>query len=146
MPWNRDPARIIDEMIETVEEVQREAVFSLFSDIIQSTPVAEEGGGRLRSNWFLSGKTPSTKITGIRSEGQALGDLAAIFAMNADTFTLANNLPYAAKAEFGGFGYDPSSGKTTPDGYSTQAPYGMVRTNVVRWSQIVNEEARNRGR
>ena len=143
MPWNRDPARIIDEMIETVEEVQRESVFSLFSDVIISTPV---DSGRLRGNWFLSGKTPSSKVSSVRSEGQALGDLAAVFAMNTDTFTLANNLPYAAKAEFGGFGYDPSSGKTTPDGYSTQAPYGMIRTNVVRWSQIVNDEARKRGR
>ena len=143
MPWDKDPEKLIDEMIDIVQDVQRESVVSLFADIIISTPV---DSGRLRGNWFFTTTKPSVRVASVRSEGQAIADLEKIFTIKGDVFYLTNNLPYAAKAEFGGFGYDPESGKTTAGGYSTQAPYGMVRTNVVRWSQIVNDEARKRGR
>lgn len=46
---------------------------------------------------------------------------------NTLTFYFINVAPYAIKLEYGGYAKNTSSTLTTPDGYSTQAPQGMVR-------------------
>lgn len=42
-------------------------------------------------------------------------------------FYYANTAPYAHKLEYGGYAKNTASTLTTPDGYSTQAPKGIVR-------------------
>jgi hypothetical protein len=53
-------------------------------------------------------------------------------------FTLANNLPYANVIEYGGYQGD---GPNTVGGFSKQAPQGVVRVNVLRFQQLIDEEA-----
>lgn len=141
--FNSKVNEFIEEALDVTEAIQQEAVISLFSDIVIATPVDE---GRLRSNWFASGKNPSNAVNDTRSVGQALGLIKTVAkSVKGDTYTLTNNLPYAVTVEFGGFNYNPKSGKTTSSGFSTQAPQGMMRANTLRWSNLVNEEARKRG-
>lgn len=109
------------------EIVMRQVSMKLFSAIIKASPVDT---GRFRGNWQTTGVTPATGlIAGVDPTGNKAVNSAATFITNAPgwgTFTLTNNLPYAERLEYG---------------WSKQAPTGMVRINVVRFQQLINEEA-----
>lgn len=109
------------------ETVMRSVSLKLFSAIIKASPVDT---GRFRGNWQTTGVTPATGlIAGVDPNGNKAVNSAATFITNApgwDTFTLTNNLPYAERLEYG---------------WSKQAPVGMVRVNIARFQQLINEEA-----
>ena len=109
------------------ETVMRSVSLKLFSAIIKASPVDT---GRFRGNWQTTGVTPATGlIAGVDPTGGKAVNSAATFITNApgwDTFTLTNNLPYAERLEYG---------------WSKQAPVGMVRVNIARFQQLINEEA-----
>lgn len=109
------------------EKVMRSVSLKLFSAIIKASPVDT---GRFRGNWQTTGVTPATGlISGVDPTGNKAVNSAATFITNApgwDTFTLTNNLPYAERLEYG---------------WSKQAPVGMVRVNIARFQQLINEEA-----
>lgn len=111
----------------------------LFSAIITSSPVDT---GRFRANWMISGRQPDTSTTQEtdKSGGKTV-DSATNFILSAGDygmFTLSNNLPYAHVIEYGGY---PGDGPNTVGGFSKQAPNGMVRTNIARFDQLLNEAA-----
>ena len=88
----------------------------LFSRVILQTPVDT---GAARANWQVSRGEPITSITE-RSQTEALRDLPKkrnYGGLKEPTF-LTNNLPYIQRLEF--------------EGWSDQAPEGMVRINVLR--------------
>lgn len=109
------------------ETVMRSVSLKLFSAIIKASPVDT---GRFRGNWQTTGVTPATGlIAGVDPTGNKAVNSAATFITNApgwNTFTLTNNLPYAERLEYG---------------WSKQAPTGIVRVNVIRFQQLINEEA-----
>ena len=109
------------------ETVMRSVSLKLFSAIIKASPVDT---GRFRGNWQTTGVTPATGlIAGVDPNGNKAVNSAATFITNApgwNTFTLTNNLPYAERLEYG---------------WSKQAPVGMVRVNIARFQQLINEEA-----
>ena len=109
------------------ETVIRSVSLKLFSAIIKASPVDT---GRFRGNWQTTGVTPATGlIAGVDPTGNKAVNSAATFITNApgwNTFTLTNNLPYAERLEYG---------------WSKQAPTGIVRVNVIRFQQLINEEA-----
>lgn len=109
------------------ETVMRSVSLKLFSAIIKASPVDT---GRFRGNWQTTGVTPATGLlAGVDPTGNKAVNSAATFITNApgwDTFTLTNNLPYAERLEYG---------------WSKQAPVGMVRVNIARFQQLINEEA-----
>lgn len=109
------------------ETVMRSVSLKLFSAIIKASPVDT---GRFRGNWQTTGVTQATGlIAGVDTTGNKAVNSAATFITNApgwDTFTLTNNLPYAERLEYG---------------WSKQAPVGMVRVNIARFQQLINEEA-----
>lgn len=109
------------------ETVMRSVSLKLFSAIIKASPVDT---GRFRGNWQTTGVTPATGlIAGVDPTGNKAVNSAATFITNAPgwgTFTLTNNLPYAERLEYG---------------WSKQAPTGIVRVNVIRFQQLINEEA-----
>jgi hypothetical protein len=53
-------------------------------------------------------------------------------------FYLTNNLPYAEVIEFGGY----SQGPKVKNGFSRQAPKGVVRVTAKSFSRIFNVNAR----
>ena len=110
----------------------------LFSAVITSSPVDT---GRFRANWTASGSIPFSGVSGL-TDKTGLSTIDSItkyinVAPNYE-FTLSNNLPYAHVIEFGGY----PDGPKTAGGYSKQAPQGVVRTNIARFEQLLNEVVR----
>lgn len=109
------------------ETVMRNVSLKLFSAIIKASPVDT---GRFRMNWQATGPTPATGIVnGVDPSGSKAINLMAEFVSNAPdwkTFTLTNNLPYAQRLEYG---------------WSNQAATGIVRVNVLRLQQLLDQEA-----
>jgi len=128
MSFSVDVSEWIEKATEAPETIVRGTAIKLFSGIIKSSPVDE---GTFRSNWFVSGESPSTQANENASGAEA-GILARTESdVNAlidwEAITLTNNLPYARRLEFG---------------YSDQAPQGMVRVNAIRFNELIKEEAR----
>jgi len=101
------------------EEQVRGTLFSLTSRVIKETPVDT---GRLRNNWQSSIGSPLRgELSGVDKTGAGAIRRANSTIANlelGETFYFTNNLPYAARIEF--------------EGYSDQAPSGMLRVNVER--------------
>lgn len=127
MSFTLDVKAFCEKAKKNPETVMRSVTLKLFSAIIKASPVDT---GRFRGNWQTTGVTPATGlIAGVDPTGNKAVNSAATFITNApgwDTFTLTNNLPYAERLEYG---------------WSKQAPVGMVRVNIARFQQLINEEA-----
>jgi hypothetical protein len=133
--------------------LQRGVAIKLFSAVIKGSPVGSpkdweinQGlepaafhlpfpgyvGGRFRGNWRSSRVRPDRTATGegeaFPSQSDALVGVvkAATMGSRHDALWLANSLPYAFRLEY--------------EGWSGQAPEGMVRLNVTRFRSIIREE------
>jgi hypothetical protein len=108
-----------------LDEVPRKVVFRMFKNIIDKTPV-DKGGAR--ANWQTSTGSPATGTidTTDRTGAATLAKARAVLASaNAgDTIYMANNLPYIRRLE---------------EGYSQQAPAGMVALTVQEFAAIVKQ-------
>lgn len=142
------------------EKVIKAVTISLFGDIIRSSPVDR---GRFRANWFLSDATPSVRVTNSvdKSGAKAITNMqnGVTQASDFSTFTLTNNLPYSEVIEFGGYpnpvkrGSKVSKKGESParyeilsvNGFSRQAPQGVVRVNTVRFESILEKTANKLG-
>jgi hypothetical protein len=134
MSFTADVHRIAEKMGDSVENVAAATFIELFSSVIKDTPVDV---GRLRGNWQTTKNSPA------QSEIQRIGGAGPIAEAHAvvrkpDLYYLTNNLPYAEKVEFGGYGAGPK----TVGGFSIKAPRGMVRINVKRLKSILRRKAR----
>jgi hypothetical protein len=110
--------------------------------IITATPVHFKDGGRLKNNWFLTKNKPSQSKRGKNRGGS--GSFSSVDKMPRDVlgkeFYFTNNMPYANVVEYGGYPQNPVKGtwtgsnyqKLSQNGYSRQAPSGMVRINLVK--------------
>lgn len=140
MSFSVDVSKWVEKAKDAPETVVRNTALKLFSSIVISSPVDE---GTFRNNWFVSGITPSSAVNPNDDGGSASGvinrterDIEAL--LNWQTITFTNNLPYARVIEYGGF---KGSGAKTINGYSTQAPSGVVRVNAMRFNDLIREEA-----
>lgn len=152
MSFTLDIQRFVEKAKKNPETTMRQVSYKLFSAIIKESPVDT---GRFRMNWQTAGAAPASGILeGFDKSGDAaIGDAASyIFsASNWGEFTLTNNLPYATVIEFGGYPDPVKNGTWNPKtkeyeirsagGYSKQAPHGVVRVNVARFNQLLEEEA-----
>jgi hypothetical protein len=122
------------------ETVMRQVSLKLFSAIIKASPVDT---GRFRMNWqAASGGNLAVGVkNGVDPSGsKAVFQMTSVVARDPNwyEFTLANNLPYANVIEYGGY---PGDGPNTVGGFSKQAPQGVVRVNVLRFQQLIDQEA-----
>lgn len=118
--WGKDTAKKFDTLVQQV-------AIEVFVKIILRSPVDT---GRFRANWQVSiGDVPEGTLLLEDKTGTATIARVHAEAMNlqaGDTITLTNNLPYAGKLE---------------EGYSQQAPEGMVELTVQDFPDIVNRIA-----
>ena len=139
MSFALDVSKFVEKAKKNPEKVMRQVSIKLFSAIIKASPVDT---GRFRMNWMASGSAPATGTTAAtdKSGNIATGNATSFILKATDwrEFTLTNNLPYANVIEYGGY---PGDGPNTVGGFSKQAPAGVVRTNVSRFQQLINEEA-----
>lgn len=123
-----DIERFIKKAKRNAEEVMRKTTIKLFSAVIMASPVDT---GRFRANWMTSGANPATGTTESTdpTAARTVGAMESYISLASDwdAFSLANNLPYAERLEY--------------DGWSSQAPAGMVRVNVRRFNYLLEREA-----
>ncbi len=125
------------------EKVKRAFVFLIYSKIVQRTPVAE---GRARGNWNVSVGTCDTSVDEslTTAKYRSLDDLP--IPLSDTSMFISNNLIYMPKLEYGGFGkyveekqVSKANGPKTVNGYSKQAPNGMVGVTVAEASKILEQ-------
>lgn len=107
-----------------MERAFRKIVIDAYSDCILMSPVKS---GRFRGNWQTAiDVIPAGTLERLDPSGQiAIADVtnAALVTELGNTVYMANNLPYAERLE---------------DGWSKQAPAGMVKLTIQRWQPIAN--------
>lgn len=113
--------------LDRIDKVRRASVLELLKLVIFSTPVDT---GRLRGNWQTTLNSPAGAAIDRLDLGgaAAMADAVANLGSLTDVVWFTNNLPYAERIEY--------------DGWSKQAPEGMVRRHVASWRRIVEAKAR----
>ena len=140
--FSADIAAFVKKANGQVDRVVKKIVFDLGTRIVMRSPVGDGAfwqspppkgyvGGRFRANWqYGYGEMPSGELADIDKTGAAstlriTTGLAANPA--AGLHYLVNNLPYAKRLE---------------EGYSRQAPAGLVGLTVVEFQDIAREAAK----
>ena len=110
----------------------------MFSGIVKLTPVDK---GILRGNWQVQINSPASSE--IDSDRDPVPPARTILSKyRGGSIYFSNNKPYAMTAEYGLWGTgDGATNKTTRDGYSVQAPYGMVRVTLENFTQTLKKNA-----
>lgn len=151
--FSRDIGRFCAKTMRRADLLQRGIAIKLFSAVIKDSPVgdpqywkANEGlqreqwslpfpgyvGGRFRGNWRASRNRANRTTTGEKepfpSQADAVNGVveAAASGNRHHPIFLSNSLPYAFRLEH--------------EGWSRQAPEGMVRKNVIRFRDIIRQE------
>lgn len=115
----------------------RVTAIKIWGDIIRMTPVDT---GRARGNWFVGLNV--TDETSESNKNKGAGYIAKELPKDlvSQKVFLYNNLPYIQKLEFGGYSQGPgSTDKTTSEGFSKQAPQGMVRVSLLNWGPTLQK-------
>lgn len=110
-----------------IEGTRRDVLLELISSVIKDTP---KDTGLARGNWQTTLDTPVSKAIDIRTVRSAIAEARAAIKRLYKTdgrICFANLLDYIGFLE---------------NGWSKQAPAGMVRKNVARFARIVAEKAR----
>lgn len=125
MSFERDMQAAVEKAEKAATAAVRATALQLFTSVIERTPVAT---GRARGNWRTSTLAPAQGIIERTDGNAAINEVnlkTATFRL-ADTIYLSNNLPYIERLE---------------DGYSTQAPTGMVQVSVDAFERAIAQNA-----
>ena len=136
MSFSKDIAKFAEKAKIGYDQAVRGALLSVSRSVILMTPVDE---GRARGNWFASLSSYPTTTSESTSEPFSQVDAVTKNAAGS-VFFLTNNLPYIGKLEYGGYP-NPSSGDKTLNGFSKQAPGGMVRISIENFDQMLKKSA-----
>ena len=115
-----------------LNDTVRQVVLELGTRIVQRSPVDT---GRFRGNWQIAAGGPDVR-TNEPFDKQPLGSGPSSTTFNrwqgevqaatiGSTFYITNSLPYAVRLEY--------------EGWSQQAPAGMVRVTVTEYEQIIRQ-------
>lgn len=128
MMFKADLEKFAKQMHKDISLVTKATVFMLWTAIILRSPIDQ---GRFVGSWGIErGKIGSESLPK-GSKGTKEAALLKIkslsFSNPFSTYWIYNNLPYAAVIEYGLY---PGTGPKTIEGYSTQAPAGVVRVAI----------------
>ena len=121
---------------EQIKDVQKSFAFKLYSGIVQKTPVDT---GRARGNWNVEvGKDDTSTSERKTQQYHSKDDMPD--PNDDESIFISNNLPYIYKLEYGGYGKDgKSNGSKTVDGFSRQAPSGMVGVTLAKAQTYIKQ-------
>ena len=131
-----------------MQKVKQLAIFELFSMITDQTPLWVKGSpkrGNTKYNWLISVGTMKPQVLkgrdvgGNKTKERAYAQLMK--ATGDEDVYIHNSVPWIFHLEYGLYPSPSKSGRTV-GGFSTQAPSGIVRTQVMMWNQIVPEVVR----
>lgn len=126
-----------------IDFIQRSALMSLYGQTVKDSPVyngEDKPGGGFRANWQLSATLNSDYNPNDLGAPNVEEEVRA--AKFGTVVYLFNNTPYGDVLEYGkfpevwaeqGLNITPPTQRVTADGYSTQAPHGVVRIQELRW-------------
>jgi hypothetical protein len=121
-----------------LETVVRKSTAEVFKAVVLKTPVST---GRARANWNCSANVVDTSTTQSTNQQRGAAEAAKALSLPAGGVVyLANSLPYIRVLEYGGYPNPPKhpTGKTV-NGFSKQAPAGMVRLTAQEFSDYVQK-------
>ena len=133
MGLQADLQRIAERNKTKMVKVMQNSLMRLGGNIVAKSPVDT---GRFKNNWMAAYGAPDTSTTSnVAKTGFGEGRGAVIGRLKEkinvlDTgqyFFFTNSLPYAERLEYG---------------WSEQSPAGMVRSSIVSWQSIVEDEIR----
>jgi hypothetical protein len=115
--------------LQKMETAVRKIVLDAFSEVIAMSPVDT---GRFRGNWQVAvGSAPTGTVEALDPSGSIVTARVAVVAGEVkagDVIYMVNNLPYAQRLE---------------DGYSKQAPAGMVKLTVQKYQPLADQIIRS---
>jgi hypothetical protein len=118
-----------------LETRARSITREVFSKVVLRTPV---DSGKARANWNVSVGTPDFTVRETTSIARAFGELNKVLTIPVGSVVyLSNGVPYIRLLEYGGYPKNPKvdTGRTI-NGFSSQAPQGMVRITMAEYSQL----------
>jgi hypothetical protein len=118
-------ARFAEKAGRNADLVIRKVGIELLSSVIKKSPVDT---GRFRANWNVSLGNPDYSTSDATDKGGAVSIARGAAALSGfgtgGVAYITNNLPYAQRLE---------------NGYSTQAPAGMVRITVAQFQDFIRD-------
>lgn len=132
--WVEHTETVMDDILQTI-------VFKVGESVVRLSPV---DSGRFRGNWQLSiDSTANSSLVRYDKDGQStINEIAS----RANSFTagqvayIQNHVLYGNDLEYGL--YNGPTSKVTDEGFSRQAPSGMVRITEMQFDSIVAEAVR----
>ena len=138
--WTMDLNKYCKDKEVEMRKVRKNYAFALYSSIVKKTPVDT---GRARANWNVSVDSPDTSTSeDTRKTPKPINKMPD---PNGDeSIFISNNLPYIGVLEYGGFPNPPDKdGGKTVNGFSKQAPEGMVGVTLANNEAIFNAALRS---
>ena len=138
--WSLDLTEYARKKQIEIKEVRKAYAFALYSSIVKKTPVDT---GRARGNWNVSVGSEDTSTS--ETTQQKYKSKESIPTPNGDeSIFISNNLDYIEKLEYGGYPNPPKGGSgKTVNGFSKQAPNGMVGVTLANNENIFNAAVRS---
>lgn len=137
--WTMDLNKYVKKTKTQISDVRTAYAYALYSSIVRKTPVDT---GRARANWNISAGRSDTSVT----ENTRTTPKPKTVMPNPEgdeSIFISNNLPYIETLEYGGYPKDPKGGNgKTINGYSKQAPEGMVGVTLANNENIFNAAVR----
>lgn len=144
--WSIPLDKLADKYKADLEQVARKSTFDLFNAVNLRTPVDT---GRFRANWNVSYNAPDYAITESTNQSRANSEISKVLSLPVGgVIYLCNGLPYGRHLEYGLYPSPVKRGtynkKTksyeirSSNGYSKQAPSGMIRISVREYRDYVN--------
>lgn len=122
--------------------VVRKVALGIHRDIVLGTPVDT---GRARASWGVGLNRYELVEADITDKSGTQTILRAAARLNTyrpgDSVWIGSGLPYMERLEFGG--WNGPTAKVTADGFSRQAPAGMVRIAIARWNDHLTRAIRS---
>jgi hypothetical protein len=157
--WSIDPSKFVEGAIENIEKVRRIYAFELFRQVVERTPVHNDNytksgkkrkkqypGGATRQNWLVTLNNEDASYDPNKKKGgrvMSTGKKVIERAKGDDTIIMQLNTPNANMLEYGGWPKQPKNGSYTKsglsktvDGFSREAPHGMVGATTAQAEQI----------
>ena len=150
--WSLDLTKYAEKKKVEIKEVRKAYAFALYSSIVRKTPVDT---GRARGNWTISvGREDSSTSETKGAKYKKRGDMPE--PKGDETIYIQNNLPYITTIEYGGYPVPVKKGTKvskkgekparyeirSENGYSKQAPEGMVAVTLANNENIFNSAVR----
>jgi hypothetical protein len=140
--WTISPEKMAEVPKALIADVRKVYAFDIFNNVVARTPVDT---GAARQNWLVTLNSEDLSFDPSKHKGQhgaAKGGKIIDNAKGDETIVIQNNAPYINMLEYGGYGkregdqFIPANTEKVINGFSRQAPAGMVGVTMAKAQQL----------